>query len=322
MREVVFEPTLEGWRRAARRLIAERVAPEEVSWREAAEPMPGLFEEVDASPLRVPRAFLDLASAAAASRDPTRWSALYRVLWRVAQGERDLFSAQDDPDVAQMRALALRASDAAGVAAGTEAFVPKTSDLGELRAAAASCRGCDLYRHATQTVFGAGPATAAVVFVGEQPGDQEDLKGAPFVGPAGEVFDRALAEAGIPRQEVYVTNAVKHFKFERRGTRRIHKNPNASEIAACRPWLEAELALIRPKVLVCLGATASKALLGPQFRLLKERGRFLKTPWAPKLLATYHPSAALRAEDEAGKEKIYQTLLTDLKLVAGALEAA
>lgn len=322
MREAIFEPTLEGWRRAARRLIAEGVPPEEVSWREAAEPAPGLFEEVDASPLRVPRAFLDLASAAAASRDPTRWSALYRVLWRVAQGERDLFSAQDDPDVAQLRALALRASDAAGVAAGAEAFVPKTSDLGELRVAAASCKGCDLFRNATQTVFGAGPPTAAVVFVGEQPGDQEDLKGAPFVGPAGEVLDRALSEAGIPRHEVYVTNAVKHFKFERRGARRIHQNPNTSEIGACRPWLEAELAIVRPKVLVCLGATASKALLGPQFRLLKERGRFLKTRWAPKLLATYHPSAALRAEDEAGKEKIYQILLSDLRLVAGEIEAA
>jgi uracil-DNA glycosylase len=182
-----------------------------------------------------------------------------------------------------------------------------------------SCRGCDLYRHATQTVFGKGPTTAGAVLVGEQPGDQEDLQGAPFVGPAGEVLDRALSAADLSRDSVYVTNVVKHFKFIERGKRRIHQTPNAVEIGACRPWLEAELAIVRPRVLVCLGATASKALLGPDFRITRDRGRFLKTAWAPQLLATYHPSAVLRAEDPAGQEKIYGDLVADLKLVAGAL---
>jgi DNA polymerase len=158
------------------------------------------------------------------------------------------------------------------------------------------------------------------VFVGEAPGDQEDIQGAPFVGPAGEVFDRALVEARIPREEVYVTNVVKHFKFIRTAKRRIHQTPGTVEIGACRPWLEAELAVIRPEILVCLGATASKALLGPGFRIMKERGRILKTPWAPKLLATLHPSAILRAEDTAGQEQLYGFLLTDLKLVAGELQ--
>ena len=155
--------------------------------------------------------------------------------------------------------------------------------------------------------------------VGEAPGDQEDIQGAPFVGPAGEVLDRALVDAGIPREEVYVTNVVKHFKFVRTPTRRIHQTPGTVEIGACRPWLEAELAAIKPEILVCLGATASKALLGPDFRLMKERGTILKTPWAPKLLATLHPSAVLRAEDRAGQDRLYGFLLTDLKLVASEL---
>jgi DNA polymerase len=159
------------------------------------------------------------------------------------------------------------------------------------------------------------------VLVGEQPGDQEDLQGAPFVGPAGEVLDRALGDAALPRETVYVTNAVKHFKFVRTPKRRIHQTPNSAEIGACRPWLEAELAILRPRVLVCLGASASKALLGPDFRITRDRGRFLQGRWAPKLLATYHPSAVLRAEDEAGQKRIYDLIVADLKLAAGALES-
>jgi DNA polymerase len=182
-----------------------------------------------------------------------------------------------------------------------------------------SCRGCDLYRDATQTVFGEGPTDARLVFVGEQPGDSEDRRGAPFVGPAGEVFDRALAQAGLDRRSVYVTNAVKHFKFVvQRGGRRIHQTPRPVEINACRPWLEAELAAIRPELLVCLGASASKALLGPDFRLMKERGRFMKqTGWAPKVMATLHPSAVLRGETPGAQEALYGLLLGDLRLVAG-----
>ena len=226
---------------------------------------------------------------------------------------------QGEPDLQKLRRFADEAASIAPAAPGAEAFVPRTSDLEELRRAAASCQGCDLFRHATQTVFGRGPAAARAMLVGEQPGDQEDLQGAPFVGPAGEVLDRALVEAGIPRKEVYVTNVVKHFKFVRTPKRRIHQTPGAVEIGACRPWLDAELAAIQPEMLVCLGATASKALLGAGFRLMQERGRLLKNPLAPKVLATLHPSAVLRAEDKAGQDRLYGFLLTDLKLVAREL---
>src|ERR1041384_6405947 len=154
-------------------------------------------------------------------------------------------------------------------------FVPKTTSIRTLTAAAHECRGCDLYKTATQVVFGAGPARARVVFVGEQPGDQEDREGAPFVGPAGALLDKALIDAGIPRDEVYVTNAVKHFKWEPRGKRRIHKKPRVSEIKACRPWLDAELRVVRPAVLVCLGASAAQSILGTQFKLMQHRGEVL-----------------------------------------------
>jgi DNA polymerase len=333
VREVAFEPTLEGWRTAARRLIADRVPPEEIVWRElkGASEAPGLFDEMpapevtEATPeLLVPRAFVALTQDVVRSPEPDRWRLLYSVLWHLVGGDRDLLLRRGDPDLRKLRRLAAEAENAPGSAsgeagAGAAPFVPETSDLATLAAAAASCRGCDLYRNATQTVFGKGPATARAVLVGEVPGDQEDLQGAPFVGPAGEVLTRALDEAGLPREEVYVTNAVKHFKFLRTPKRRLHQTPDRREIEACRPWLAAELAAIRPRVLVCLGATASKALLGPDFRLMKQRGQFLQTPWAPKLLATFHPSAVLRAEDETGKERVYRTLVADLKLVAGAL---
>lgn len=334
MREVTIDPTLESWRDAARRLIAEAIPPENVLWREAPPraDAPGLFDapaapafeapSVAAPELRVPRAFLELARAVVAHRDPDRWRLLYSVLWRIAAGDRDLLFARGDPDLQRLRRLAEEAPavPAPAAGAGAASFVPKTLDLDELAAAAATCRGCDLYRDATQTVFGRGPATARAMLVGEQPGDQEDLQGAPFVGPAGEVLDRALVDAGIPRGEVYVTNVVKHFKFVRTPKRRIHQTPGTVEIGACRPWLDAELAAVRPDVLVCLGSTASKALLGPDFRVMRDRGKFLTaTRWAPKLLATIHPSAVLRAEDAAGQERLYGMLLSDLRLVAGEL---
>src|ERR1043166_5514429 len=157
-------------------------------------------------------------------------------------------------------------------------FVPKTTSIRTLTAAAHECRGCDLYKAATQVVFGAGPSKARVVFVGEQPGDQEDREGAPFVGPAGALLDKALGDAGIPRSDVYVTNAVKHFKWEPRGKRRIHKKPRVSEIKACRPWLEAELRAVKPHIVVCLGATAAQSMLGSQFKLMQNRGKLLQTP--------------------------------------------
>ena len=197
---------------------------------------------------------------------------------------------------------------------GALAFIPPGADLPTLAAAASRCEGCPLHRDATQTVFGRGAADARIVLVGEQPGDQEDLRGAPFVGPAGEVLDRALVELGVERERLYVTNAVKHFKFVPRGKRRIHQTPRLPEIIACRPWVEAELAVIKPDTLVCLGATAARSLLGAEFRLTRDRGRVFSTRWAPRTLATFHPSAILRGEDEAAKERMYRTLVDDLRL--------
>jgi DNA polymerase len=202
---------------------------------------------------------------------------------------------------------------------GAAPFVPKTTSLRALDAAAEQCRGCDLYKHATQVVFGAGPKRAEVMFVGEQPGDQEDRQGEPFVGPAGALLDKALADAGIPRQQVYVTNAVKHFKWEPRGKRRIHKKPRVSEVKACRPWLEAELRAVKPAVLVCLGATAAQSVFGTHFKLMAQRGKVLPSAFADRVVATIHPSAVLRAPDPEGRKAAYAMLVADLRVAARAL---
>jgi uracil-DNA glycosylase family protein len=201
-------------------------------------------------------------------------------------------------------------------------FLPPRLALPDLRGAAAGCRGCGLWRNATQTVFGEGTAGADVMFVGEVPGDREDLAGKPFVGPAGQIFDQALEEVGIDRGEVYVTNVVKHFKFEPRGKRRIHKRPNAEEVKACRPWLEAELAVVQPEVLVCLGATAAQALLGRAFRVTKQRGEFVDSDLAPSVTATIHPSAILRAPDEEAREMERGLFVRDLRKVASRLNGS
>lgn len=213
---------------------------------------------------------------------------------------------------APRRAASLRAVTG-GVT--VRAAVPEPGDLDRLRTAAAGCRACPLHATATQTVFGEGPPSAAVVLVGEQPGDVEDRRGRPFVGPAGEVLDRALAAAGIPRSDVYVTNAVKHFAFEPRGKRRIHRTPTLTEIRACRPWVEAELATLRPELVVCLGGSAARALLGPQARVMALRGRVITgQAWAPKMIVTLHPSAVLRSGDDAAAEAAFATLVQDLTL--------
>jgi len=196
---------------------------------------------------------------------------------------------------------------------------PDTSSWSQLREAARDCTACHLYKSATQTVFGEGPKRAPIMLVGEQPGDYEDVAGKPFVGPAGKILDRALAEAGINRDEVYVTNAVKHFKWEPRGKRRIHQKPNAREIAACRPWLEAELRLVKPKLLVCLGSTAGQTIFGPSFRVTRERGKVLSSKLAPKVVATVHPSALLRQPDEMSRDREYARFVVDLRV---ALKAA
>ena len=194
-------------------------------------------------------------------------------------------------------------------------LVPERPSIPKLKEAAAGCTACPLHETGTQTVFGEGTSKAEVVFVGEQPGDQEDVQGKPFVGPAGKLLDKALEDAGIVRSQVYVTNVVKHFKWQARGKRRIHQKPNWSEIAACRPWLDAELEVVEPRVLVCLGATAAQALLGRDFRVSQQRGRPVESDLAEHVLATVHPSSILRA-DEDRRELEYRAFVDDLKTVA------
>ena len=195
-------------------------------------------------------------------------------------------------------------------------FFPSRKSLKAFRDAAADCKACDLWKRGTQTVFGEGTRRAEVFFVGEQPGNEEDLAGHPFIGPAGRLLNEALVDAGIDRAQTYVTNVVKHFKWEPRGKRRIHKKPNSSEIKACRPWLEAEIALIKPKVIVCLGATAAQALLGARFLVSKQRGQFIESTLAPYIMATVHPSSILRAPDEETRYAEKRRFIDDLKKVA------
>jgi DNA polymerase len=201
-----------------------------------------------------------------------------------------------------------------------EQFIPERPTLPKLRDAVQSCRGCDLYEGTTQAVFGEGQKKAKVMFVGEQPGDREDREGRPFVGPAGRMFDKALEEAGIDRREVYLTNVVKHFKHTMRGKRRIHQRPNAEQIRACRPWLDAELAQVKPQLLVCLGAVAATALLGSKFKVTQQRGQLIESDLAPKVTATVHPSSILRAPDEDARRQGYEDFVRDLQIVATALE--
>lgn len=201
-------------------------------------------------------------------------------------------------------------------------FLPPTRSLRALREAAAHCRGCDLYKNATQTVFGEGAARAPAVFVGEQPGNSEDLAGRPFVGPAGRVLHEAMSESGIEPRDVYVTNAVKHFKFVVRGKRRIHKKPRVVEVRACKPWLDAEIARIRPALVVALGATAAQALFGNDFRLTRSRGRLVRADGAPAMLATIHPSAILRAPDAEARHAERRRFVADLRVAAAVLRAS
>jgi len=200
---------------------------------------------------------------------------------------------------------------------GTAApLVPSRPTIKKLQEAARDCRACPLWKTGTQTVFGEGSRNAKVIFVGEQPGNDEDLAGKPFVGPAGKLLDKALVEAGIDRSEVYVTNAVKHFKWEPKGKRRLHKKPSGREIAACRPWLDAELEVLKPKILVCLGATAAQALLGKDFRVSQRRGEFVESELAEHVTATVHPSSILRAPDDKTRHAEMERFIGDLKKVA------
>ena len=210
-------------------------------------------------------------------------------------------------------------NDAGGDGPPVPDLIPDRPSLKTVRDAARECRACDLYKRGTQTVFGEGPRRAEVMMVGEQPGDAEDLAGQPFVGPAGKLLDRGLVEAGIDRGIVYVTNVVKHFKWEPRGKRRIHAKPNSAEIAACRPWLETEIALVKPRVLVLLGATAAQALLGRGFKVSEQRGTFVRSPIAARVTATVHPSSILRAPDDDSRRAEMKRFVADLKRVAAEL---
>ena len=203
-----------------------------------------------------------------------------------------------------------------------ETQVPRPSaGLEELQAAVHDCKNCDLWERATQSVFGEGPADAGAMFVGEQPGDREDLEGRPFVGPAGRVLDEAIEAAGIDRRHIYVTNVVKHFKWEPRGKRRLHSKPNAAEVHACRPWLEGEIRTLQPSVLVCLGATAAQALLGSGFRVSSQRGAWVRSPLAPNVLATVHPSSILRERDAERRHEAFTQFVSDLEVVARRLRS-
>jgi uracil-DNA glycosylase family protein len=200
-------------------------------------------------------------------------------------------------------------------------LIPSRPTLNKLKIVAAGCQACDLWKSGTQTVFGEGKSASTVMFVGEQPGDREDLAGRPFVGPAGGLLDKALGEAGIDRTKVYVTNVVKHFKWEPRGKRRIHKKPNAMEIGACRPWLDAEIRVVQPQAIVCLGATAAQAIIGPKFKVSTMRGTFVKSPLAPFVTGTVHPSSILRAPSDEARRAETQRFIDDLKKIRKAIEA-
>ena len=200
-----------------------------------------------------------------------------------------------------------------------EDLIPEKPGLSSLKEAAVDCRACDLWKRGTQTVFGEGGRRAKVMFIGEQPGNEEDLQGKPFVGPAGRLLDEALEQAGIDRRQAYVTNVVKHFKWEARGKRRIHKKPNSTEIEACRPWIEAEIATVKPRAIVCLGATAARSLLGKDFRVTRQRGEFIESPLAPLVMATVHPSSILRAPDEETRRTEMRRFVDDLKKIADVL---
>lgn len=202
---------------------------------------------------------------------------------------------------------------------GAEDYLPERPTLESLREAAAGCRGCDLWEHATQTVFGEGAQRATMMFIGEQPGDREDVEGKPFVGPAGRTLDEGLEAAGIPRSRIYVTNAVKHFRWVRHGKRRLHEKPTAQQVRACRPWLEAEIAAVKPALLVLLGATAAHSLLGPAFRVTQHRGRSIPTPLGVPAVATVHPSSILRSPDDESRREAMEAFVADLRAASRAL---
>ncbi len=301
----------EGFRRACRQLWAEQVAPERVTWRtcDATDIASAVGDAVASSaastadappPVNAPAAFMSLAESVVLNADPGRFGLLYRLLWRL-QAEPGLRHDRLDADWVEAERLA-----------GAVRRENQPHTLPALRDAVERCRECPIGARATQAVPGEGPARASLMFVGEQPGDREDLQGRPFIGPAGQLLARALDELGIAREAVYITNAVKHFKFELRGQRRIHKTPAQEEAAACLHWLESEIGIVDPEALVALGATAARQLLGRSVAVTRERGRWLKRSDGRRVLVTLHPSALLRMEPEDTAEA-YRAWLDDLR---------
>ncbi|HEY5723306.1 MAG TPA: UdgX family uracil-DNA binding protein [Allosphingosinicella sp.] len=313
-----------GWRNAARSLALKGVAPADVEWRiglpasEARPPGDAIFH--------VPRAFIDLARSAIQSDDPERFSLLYALLVRV-RDEPGLVEAGKDPLVARLRAIAdAPAGNKSETGALFGAMANPRARIGgnaqaaweAVRADAMSCTRCHLYQCGTQTVFGEGPVDAPLMFVGEQPGDQEDLAGRPFVGPAGQLWNRAMGDAGIDRSQAYVTNAVKHFKFERRGKRRIHQKPEAPEIQACHYWLDQEQAILKPVITVALGATAARSLFGRVVTISATRGKAHVMESGGEAWVTVHPSFLLRVRDD--REAEYARFVEDLVRVKKRLK--
>jgi uracil-DNA glycosylase family protein len=312
---------LEGFRRACRALWAAQVQPDRVDWRVAPA---GTHELVgsdgeaatsSAPPLHVPARFMPLCQSAILHRDPGRFALLYRLLWRL-QVEPALRHNSLDADWMALETLAGRPPNPSEERAATPGGAAPTS-LSALREALQGCRECAIGAHATRAVPGEGPEHARLMFVGEQPGDQEDLQGRPFVGPAGQLFSRALEQLGIDRRAVYVSNAVKHFKFELRGKRRIHMTPAQQEAQACLHWLESEIELVDPGALVALGATAARLLMGTTIAVTRQRGQWLKRADGRRVLITLHPSALLRM-DPGEKEAAYEAWLQDLHKAADA----
>jgi len=318
-----------GFRSACRRLWAEQTEPGRVVWQVAGDSEIGVVEASTTPPsrtgamppLHVPTGFLALCEDVIRHGDPGRFDLLYRLLWRL-QHEPGLRDDVLDPDrvAARQMAQAVRRDRQADSGAAPPGDAAPRS-LPALREALQRCRECPIGEHATRAVPGEGPKHAKLMFVGEQPGDQEDLQGRPFVGPAGQLFDRALAELGIERRDAYVTNALKHFKFELRGKRRIHKTPAQEEAAACLHWLESEIALVDPAALVALGATAARQLMGRAVAVTRERGQWLRRADGRRVLVTLHPSALLRMEPE-DKAAAWAAWLADLGKAAAILSGA
>ncbi len=328
------------WRAAARGLLLTGTPPGAVTWTEGdTDLLGGLFEDAPVITGRavgvVPQRFIDLAKVALFHRDPARFGLLYRLLFRL-QKDHALLGARSDPDVARlyklcadMREMARQKMEARNHPVSEMIAPPKENtmddraeivSLAAARAAVQGCHRCPLYEHATQAVFGEGPEMAEVMFVGEQPGDQEDLAGKPFVGPAGQVLDRALEAVGIDRQRVYVTNAVKHFKFEPRGKKRIHQKPNTGEIQACQFWLNLEREFVRPKLVVALGATAVQALMGKAASITSLRGKKLELPDGATLMVTVHPSYLLRIPERERAAEERKRFEADLRAVKAFID--